>query len=107
MVKDSAKTSSVEEDGIFDEILTWAEAYARENGWRLNPELKKLEVVIRGLARNQRRYGLRYCPCRLRSGDAVADREIVCPCIFHEGEIARDGSCHCNLFFSLKTPESV
>lgn len=48
-----------------EEIHAWAEEYARENGWVLNPDSTVLGPVIRGLARNEKRFGLRYCPCRL------------------------------------------
>jgi ferredoxin-thioredoxin reductase catalytic chain len=82
------------------EILDWAAAYAKKHRYRLNPEKKRLEGVIKGLAKNKQRFGERYCPCRIRSGDAEKDKNIVCPCIYHEKEIKDDGSCHCNLFFS-------
>jgi 3-phenylpropionate/trans-cinnamate dioxygenase ferredoxin component len=40
-----------------------------------------------------------YCPCRLRSGDAKADREIICPCIpFHADKFAAMAKCWCGLF---------
>jgi ferredoxin-thioredoxin reductase catalytic chain len=82
------------------EILDWAAAYAKKHGYKLNPEKKRLEGVIKGLAKNKQRFGERYCPCRIRSGDAEKDKNIVCPCIYHEKEIKDDGACHCNLFFS-------
>ncbi len=89
------------------EILAWARRYAKERGWILNPDIHQLDVVIRGLARNERRFGARYCPCRIRSNDPVQDREIVCPCIFHEQEIAEDRHCHCTLFFAGGTGAEV
>ncbi len=81
------------------EILEWAKEYARKNGWVLNPDNKKLEIVIRGLARNKSKFGEQYCPCRLRSGDKEKDAAIVCPCVYHRDEVAKDGSCHCNLYY--------
>jgi len=65
----------------------------------LNRDETQLSAVIRGLARNLTRHGERYCPCRLRSGKPEEDQKIICPCIYHQDEIADDGSCHCNLFF--------
>ncbi|MCU0630414.1 MAG: ferredoxin:thioredoxin reductase [Methanoregulaceae archaeon] len=85
------------------EILAWAAGYAKKHGYRLNPEEKRLEGVIRGLAKNTQRFGQRYCPCRIRSGDVETDKNIICPCIYHEREIKEEGSCHCNLFFSEET----
>lgn len=81
------------------EILSWAKRYAGEKGWHLNSDEKQLAAVMRGLARNKTRHGERYCPCRIRSGDPEVDREIICPCIYHEDEVRDDGHCHCNLFF--------
>ncbi len=81
------------------EILEWAGDYAKKNGWVLNPDDKKLEIVIRGLARNKSKFGEKYCPCRLRSGDKEKDAAIICPCVYHRDEVEKDGSCHCNLYY--------
>jgi len=35
-----------------EDIRAWAEGYANENAWVLNPDKKILDTVIRGLARN-------------------------------------------------------
>jgi ferredoxin-thioredoxin reductase catalytic subunit len=88
-----------EEPVTAEDLTTWASRYASSNGWRLNDDQDKLAVVIRGLLRNKERFGERYCPCRIRSGDSGRDRDIICPCIFHRDEIEQDGQCHCNLFF--------
>jgi len=80
------------------EILKWARDYATAHGWRLNPDEKKLDIVVRGLARNLGKFGEKYCPCRLRSGDKEKDKDIICPCIYHKGEIESEGRCHCNLY---------
>jgi ferredoxin-thioredoxin reductase catalytic chain len=82
------------------EMLRWARKYAKEKGWILNPDKDKLRIVIRGLARNRKRFGERYCPCRIRSGDPEKDRAIICPCVYHEGEVEKEGQCHCRLYFS-------
>ena len=88
-----------------DDVLEWAEKYARENGWILNPDRKTLAAVVHELARNENRFGARYCPCRLRSGDEEKDRAIICPCIHHRDEIEKDGHCHCRLYYR-KDPDS-
>ncbi len=51
-----------------DEMRTWAEEYAKKNGWVLNPDKKILDTVIRGLVRNKKKFGEQYCPCRLGPG---------------------------------------
>ena len=80
-------------------MCAWAEEYAKKNGWVLNPDKNVLNTVIRGLVRNRKKYGEQYCPCRLRSGDKEKDTVIICPCIWHKDEIARDGHCHCRLYY--------
>lgn len=87
-----------------EEILEWAKQYAAKHHWMLNTDVKKLELVIRGLARNKRKFGEAYCPCRLRTGDKEKDAAIICPCIYHEDEIANEGSCHCRLYFRKDAP---
>ena len=81
------------------DMLKWANGIARKNGWVLNPDEDHRRIVIRGLVRNKEKFGRPYCPCRLRSGDEERDRAIECPCIYHKDEIAKDGHCHCLLYY--------
>ncbi len=90
------------ENGI-EEARDRAKQLAKEKGYILNVDERQIEAVLRGLARNQERFGAAYCPCRLRSGDPEKDRVIVCPCIYHEKEIEEEGTCHCRLFFKKKS----
>ena len=92
----------LEQEKLEEEILASAKEYAAKHGYVLNPDEKKLRVIIKGLARNMIKHGAQYCPCRLRIGDTEKDRAIICPCIYHEKEIAEEGRCHCNLFFRRK-----
>jgi ferredoxin-thioredoxin reductase catalytic chain len=89
-----------------DRIRKWAEKYARKHGWKLNPNEKQLTIILRGLARLKDRTGEQYCPCRVRSGDPEKDKIIICPCIYHGDEIAKEGHCHCNLFFAEEERET-
>ncbi len=82
-----------------EEMLKWAEGYAKKQGWTLNTDEKQKNTVIRGLVRNKKKFGHLYCPCRLRSGDEEKDRAIECPCVFHKDEITSQGHCHCNLYY--------
>lgn len=67
--------------------------HAKRNGFRLNPNERIVDNVIKGLKENERKYGKRYCPCRrIRSDDTV------CPCVFHKDEIKKMGHCTCFLF---------
>ena len=95
----SDEISQEEIEALSGEIEDWAESYADESGYKLNKDERQKKAVLKGLARNKLKFGERYCPCRIRSGDPGKDKEIICPCIFHKDEINKDGNCHCNLFF--------
>jgi ferredoxin-thioredoxin reductase catalytic subunit len=99
MAEKKGKGMTKEEEALFQEILSWVRKYAEEKGLALNMDNRQLTAVIRGLVRNRLKHGERYCPCRIRSGDPDTDRLIICPCSYHEEEIAGEGHCHCNLFF--------
>ena len=94
---DAAHRLSIDE--ILAKIAAWARRYAEKNGWVLNPDEQERTTVLHGLASNREQFGKQYCPCRLRSGDLENDKKIICPCIYHRDEIAKDSHCHCRLFF--------
>ncbi|PIS17437.1 MAG: ferredoxin:thioredoxin reductase [Candidatus Nealsonbacteria bacterium CG09_land_8_20_14_0_10_42_14] len=79
-------------------VIEECRKYAEENGFALNPDRKKLELLIRGLLENEKKYGQRYCPCRRITGNKEEDRPKICPCQWHREEIERDGHCLCGLF---------
>ncbi len=93
------KEVTPEEEKLTREIISWIRKYAKEKKLAINPDDRQFTAVVRGLVRNRLKHGERYCPCRIRSGDAEKDRLIICPCTFHEQEIESEGHCHCNLFF--------
>ena len=94
---------SNEDPATDDEMRAWARDEACRSGYRVNEDGRQLGAVIKGLVRNRERFGARYCPCRIRSGDPEKDAAIICPCVYRDDEVAADGQCHCNLFLA---PES-
>lgn len=72
--------------------------YTANSHYRLNPDDKMVERVVKGLVMRTMKFGYAYCPCRLVTGDKERDKKIICPCVYHVEEIERDGECHCNLF---------
>ena len=76
-----------------------AEAYAKSKGFMLNPNKKDLDLILEGLEKNREKHGVPYCPCRVITKDKEKDRDIICPCVFHRGEIEIDGYCLCRLFW--------
>ena len=81
-----------------EEIIKNYAAYARKNGFQLNPDTKTVERVINGLLANEKKTGKKYCPCRRLSGNQAEDLKKVCPCAYHKEEIAAEGRCYCGLF---------
>lgn len=88
----------MEENERIEEIIHEYEKYSKENGFRLNPDRKIVEGLVKGLLMNEKKHGKRYCPCRVVSGNKKEDEKKVCPCVWHKDEINEMGHCHCNLF---------
>ncbi|MGZ4917652.1 MAG: ferredoxin-thioredoxin reductase catalytic domain-containing protein [Halobacteriota archaeon] len=85
-------------------IKDWAKRYAEKKGIQLNPDEQRVDEVAKGLAIRQKKFGKRYCPCRIITGDTKEDRKIICPCVYQEEELKKFGTCHCKLF-SVKESE--
>ena len=88
-------------------IKDWAKKYAEKRGIQLNPDEERVDEVAKGLAVRQEKFGKRYCPCRIVTGNAEEDRKIICPCVYHREEIETEGSCHCALYFGKNEDNSV
>jgi len=67
---------------------------------KLNPDKKIVEEVLAGLKANEQKYGKRYCPCRVVSGNAEEDAKKICPCFWRNEEVEKDGHCLCNLYIN-------
>lgn len=82
-----------------DDARRYAHQVARHRGWLVNPEESMTGTLVAGLASQASRYGHPYCPCRDVDGVA-ADRDVICPCVYAEADIAEHGQCYCALFLS-------
>ena len=71
---------------------------AERSGYHLNPDREFTLGLARGLLVNESRYGYQSCPCRLASGNADFDRDIVCPCDYRDPDLAEFGACYCALY---------
>ena len=76
--------------------------YADRVGYRLNPVKHYRDKVIAGLTRNREKHGFPYCPCKVRTGNLLQDKAIICPCDSHKQEIEDNGHCTCNLFYKVQ-----
>jgi len=79
------------------EILKEAQ---ESKGYYFNKDKKKVFELLEGLLLNKQRYGYMCCPCRLSANDPQWDRDIICPCVYREPDVAEYGSCYCNLYVS-------
>jgi ferredoxin-thioredoxin reductase catalytic subunit len=71
---------------------------AEANGYHLNPDVEFTSDLAEGLLVNERRFGYRSCPCRLASGEAAQDLDIVCPCDYRDADLTEWGACYCALY---------
>jgi thioredoxin 1 len=80
-------------DVLRQDIKSHLEAHAKKEGYKLNPEINRLNALLTALTRNKLIYGATYCPCRLKKIE-----ENICPCLHHKEEIKKEGRCLCGLF---------
>jgi ferredoxin-thioredoxin reductase catalytic chain len=73
---------------------------AEAGGYHINPDKDTTPGLVRGLIVNEERYGYPSCPCRLASGNAEDDLDIVCPCYYRDPDVEQYGTCYCGLYVS-------
>jgi ferredoxin-thioredoxin reductase catalytic chain len=91
-----------------EDFLRAIEMFAEKNEFQVNPDQKKVEMLLEGMFNNEQNHGLKYCPCRLISKDLEEDLKLVCPCNFRIHETYKDkedGECWCGLFIRRKKNE--
>jgi len=81
-------------------LYTEISSDAASSGYFLNPDREFTRELTRSLIINRERYGYPSCPCRLASGIAEDDRDIVCPCDYRDPDLAQAGACYCALYVS-------
>jgi ferredoxin-thioredoxin reductase catalytic chain len=74
-------------------------------GYYFNRDRQRVFDLLQGLLINKERYGYMCCPCRLAADDPKWDKDIICPCIYREPDVAEYGSCYCNLYVSQEWNE--
>lgn len=83
-----------------DELRAFLKKVQEPKGYYLNKEEDMVSDLLGGLIRNKERYGYMSCPCRLATGDYEKDKDIICPCVYREPDVAEFGSCYCGLYVS-------
>ncbi|MCH8329043.1 MAG: ferredoxin:thioredoxin reductase [Nanoarchaeota archaeon] len=86
-----------------EELRKSWEDFTQNNDFKLNPDKKHVDFIIEGVLENEKKHGLKLCPCRLRDGTREKDLELICPCNFktHETWLKpknKPQMCWCGLF---------
>jgi len=76
-------------------------------GYYFNKDRKRVFELLEALLENKKRYGYMACPCRLASGEREKDKDIICPCLYRQPDVAEYGSCYCNLYVSAEWNEGT
>jgi ferredoxin-thioredoxin reductase catalytic subunit len=81
------------------ELLEVWKKYCEGNDCQLNPDKKHVDFIADGVLANEKKYGLKLCPCRIRDGTKEMDLELLCPCNFQTHETWKtQNRCWCGLF---------
>ena len=86
----------MEKEELIKKILEDSKLHAGKNGFKLNPDKNIVNLLVEGIAENEKNLGIRLCSCRIFAGDTKEDS--ICPCKWHKEEIKTKGRCHCGLF---------
>ncbi len=78
-----------------------------KKGYFFNKDAEQVFALLEALLINKDRYGYMACPCRLAAEDRQWDKDIICPCVYREPDVAEYGSCYCNLYVSKEWNEDA
>lgn len=92
----------MDQSRVEKQIKIWQDFANRQkepDKFHLNPEATRVRLLAEGVLNNEDNHGLKYCPCRLTTGDKKADTKLVCPCNFKAQKTWREkGECWCSLY---------
>jgi ferredoxin-thioredoxin reductase catalytic chain len=72
----------------------------KAKGYFFNKDKAFVLDLMESLLINRDRYGYMACPCRLASGNRELDKDIFCPCVYRDPDVAEFGACYCGLYVS-------
>lgn len=77
----------------------WSDFARRRGKFKLNPDNERVRMLASGVLSNEKLHGLKYCPCRMTTGEREEDLKLVCPCNFMiQKTWMEKGECWCSLF---------
>lgn len=90
-----------------DQLYEFLKKAQEPKGYFFNRDKTMVFQLLEGLLANRDRYGYMCCPCRLAADDRERDRDIICPCVYREPDVAEYGSCYCGLYVSREWNEGA
>lgn len=84
------------------------ERFTVGNEFKINPDKKRVDTLLKGIFDNEKNHGLKFCPCRMTTKEYESDLKLVCPCNFRIHETYKDkedGECWCGLFIRRQSHE--
>lgn len=88
-----------------EELHDKLKSFQEKKGYFFNRDTDMVMQLLEMLLVNKERYGHMACPCRLATGSYEMDKDIVCPCVYREADVAEYGSCFCGLYVSRECNE--
>ena len=89
----------ITEKQIDEQIAVWKELTGRNNNFKLNDNEEIVRALAKGVLNNEKKHGLKFCPCRMRTKNRVKDLKIICPCNFKaQATWQEKEECWCSLF---------
>ena len=82
-----------------EEVRKSWEKFTENKDFILNPDRGLVDKIIDGVLENEKKFGLKLCPCQVRDGTRGRDLELLCPCNFKiQDAWKKKGECWCGLF---------
>ena len=83
-------------EGVLEVWDDFGEQSKKFKVWEDRESVKQLSL---GVLENLKSKGLKYCPCRITTGDPEKDFKLICPCNFLAQQTWKEyGECWCGLF---------
>jgi ferredoxin-thioredoxin reductase catalytic chain len=83
-------------DGV---LKVWDEFGEQSKKFKVWDDSESVKQLSLGVLENVKNKGLKYCPCRITTGDPSKDFKLICPCNFLIQETWKEfGECWCGLF---------
>lgn len=90
------KRSHADVRGLYEALRPLQE----KKGYYFNKDETLTLPLLEELLGTKERYGYMVCPCRLANGEYAKDKDILCPCVYREKDVAEFGVCFCGLYAS-------